>query len=484
MNLINKYKTFPVQIRASFWFLISSFLQRGISIITTPIFTRILSTNEYGNYNVFNSWLGIVSIIVTLNLYCGVYMTGLVKFSDKKTVYTSALQGLTLTLCTVWTLIYLVFQNYWNNLFGLTTVQMLSMLIMVWTSTTYAFWATNQRVEYKYKVMIIVTLLVSFAKPILGIVFVLCSDDKVTARILALVVVELVGYSWTFFYQMFKGKVFYDKEIWKYALSFNIPLIPHYLSAVILNNSDRIMIEKLVGASEAGIYSLAYSISMLMILFNSAAQQTLLPWIYQKIKEKKQEEIHNVVYPLMAFIGVMNILIILFAPEVVRLFAPSSYFEAIYVIPPIALSVFFMFIYDVFVPFEFYFEKTKYIATSSIISAILNMILNFIFIPQFGYMAAGYTTLICYIMNAILHFLFMRKVCIEEIGIQNVYKAQIVVIVSVLMCGVGFIFLALYDFTIARYIIALLALFILFFFRNRVFGLIKQFTKLKKVPTN
>ena len=61
-----KYESLPVQVRASFWFLICSFLQKGISMITTPIFTRIMSTSDYGQYGVFNSWYGIITIIVAL----------------------------------------------------------------------------------------------------------------------------------------------------------------------------------------------------------------------------------------------------------------------------------------------------------------------------------------------------------------------------------------------------------------------------------
>ena len=78
-NILQKYRKMSVQVRASFWFLICSFLQKGISSITTPIFTRLLTTDEYGQYGAFNSWLGIITIFVTLNLFYGVYTQGLVK---------------------------------------------------------------------------------------------------------------------------------------------------------------------------------------------------------------------------------------------------------------------------------------------------------------------------------------------------------------------------------------------------------------------
>ena len=95
-KLLSKYKSLPVQVRASPWFFVCSFLQKGISVITTPIFTRLLSTAEYGQYNVFNSWYGIISIFVALRLSMGVYAQGLVKFEEERNRFSSSLQGLTL----------------------------------------------------------------------------------------------------------------------------------------------------------------------------------------------------------------------------------------------------------------------------------------------------------------------------------------------------------------------------------------------------
>lgn len=102
-KLFNKYKTMPVQVKASFWFLICGFLQKGVSVITTPIFTRLLSTAEYGQYSVFNSWLGIITVFVTLQFYSGVFVQGMVKFEDRKMQFASSLQGLTLSLVFMWT---------------------------------------------------------------------------------------------------------------------------------------------------------------------------------------------------------------------------------------------------------------------------------------------------------------------------------------------------------------------------------------------
>lgn len=478
-KVIKKYNNLPVQVKAGLWFLICSFLQRGISTVTTPIFTRLLTTSEYGQYNVFNSWLSIITIIVTLNLYSGVYTQGLVKFEDKKNIFSSSLQGLNGMLCFLWTLLYLAFHKTWNSLFDLTTVQMLCMLVMIWATACFNFWAADQRVEYKYKKLVILTLVVSLAKPIIGIVFVIYSQDKVTARILGLALVELIGYSFLFLVQMKKGQVFYSKKFWLYSLSFNLPLIPHYLSQTILNSSDRIMIKSMVGAEEAGIYGLAYSISQIMILFNVAMGQTISPWIYQKIKKKEINDIASVAYLALSLVAIVNTILIAFAPEVVRLFAPSSYYDAIWTIPPVAMSVLFLFSYDLFAKFEFYYEKTKYIMFASMGGAILNIVLNIVFIRKYGYIAAAYTTLLCYIIYAMAHFWFMNSVCDTYLNGIRPYSIKSLLAIYIAFISCGFILLTTYTNPTIRYSTIAMAMLVLVIQRKRVLNVLHRLINLK-----
>lgn len=468
MKIIAKYRKCSVQVKASFWFLISAFFQKGISIITTPIFTRLFSTAEYGKFNVFTSWLGIITIFVSLNLSGGVYTQGLVKFEDEERVFSSALQGLSTILVAGWAVLYFVFRKFWNHLFSLSTLQMLSMLAMIWATTVFGFWAAAQRVHYQYKMLVFVTLVVSIAKPIVGVFFVIHAENKVTARILGLAMVEMIGYSALFWIQMFRCKKIYVGKFWKYSLLFNIPLIPHYLSQTVLNSADRIMIERMVGADEAGIYSLAYSISMIMVLFNTSLMQTFSPWIYKKIKEEEVKDIAPVAYTTLIVIAIVNILLITFAPEVVAIFAPASYYDAIWVIPPVAMSVYFMYSYDLFAKFAFYYEKTKFIMTGSVIGAVLNIILNYIFINQFGYRAAGYTTLVCYAVYSIGHYVFMNKVCDEFCNRIRPYNVKIYLLVTVSFMLIGFALLFTYRFVLLRYAISGILLGVIVLKRKRL----------------
>ena len=468
-KLTAKYKQLPVhQVKASVWFLICGFLQKGISVITTPIFTRLLTTGEYGRYNVFNSWLGIVSIFVSLNLSAGVYSQGLIKYDKDRGVLSSSLQGLTFFLVAGWTAVYLSTHTFWNGLFKLSTVQMLAMLCMIWTSSVFGFWASEQRVYYRYKALVGVTLGVSLAKPILGIFLVTHAEDKVTARILGLALVELIGYTWCFIAQMREGREFYSKKFWRYALGYNLPLIPHYLSQIVLNNSDRIMINSMVGNSAAGIYSLAYSLAMIMTIFNTALMNTLTPWIYQKIKDKDINAIAPIAYLSLGVVAAVNLILIILAPEAVRIFAPSSYYEAVYCIPPVAMGVLFLYSYDLFAKFAFYYEKTRLIMLASVGGAVLNIVLNYFGIKVFGYVAAAYTTLICYIFYDVFHYILMTNICNRYLDGVKPYNLRILLLLYGGFLIVGFAMLFTYDHPIIRYSIIVAMIVVLLWKRNKI----------------
>ena len=485
MNTIKKmielYKSLNINAKASIWFLFCSFMQRGISMITTPLFTRLMSTSEYGHFNVFNSWFGIFLIIVSMSLYQGVYTQGLIKFDSDREIFSSSLQGLTLTLILAWSVIYFCLQSFVNSILSLTTIQMIFMFIMIWTTAIFGFWSSEQRVILCYKKMLIITLILTVARPAVGAFLICISKDKVTARILSIVVVELFLFSWMFFYQIKKGKKFFSAKYWKYAIIFNLPLIPHYLSQIVLNSADRIMIGNMIGDSEAGIYSLAYSVASIISIFVTAFSQTISPWFYQKIKEKKSNDVSSIAYSSLVLLATISLLVILFAPEIVGIFAPESYYEAVYIIPPVIIGFFFFYCYDLFAKFAFYYEKTFFIMIASIIGAILNVVLNYIFIEKYGYIAAGYTTMICFMVYSLCHYIFMRKVCKDCCQNKIPYKGSVLLLIIIPFVCISFLLLTSYKYTIYRYGIGILLFSLGVIFRRRIIELLNKILDVRKI---
>ncbi|MBE5946158.1 MAG: hypothetical protein E7259_04325 [Lachnospiraceae bacterium] len=472
--LKKKYDEMSQVAKAALWFTICGFLQRGISVLTTPIFTRLLDTAEYGQYNVFSSWMEIVTILATLRLGYGVYVQGLVKYSDDQEKYSSSLLSLTFVWWGSFLAIYLIFRDFWNKILGLSTFVVVCMFVMVLTTATFTFWAAKQRNDFKYKSLVALTIIVSLVKPVLGIFLVVNTENyKTEARIFAQTLVELVIYSALFVLILAKGRTFFHKGYWKYALAFNLPLVPHYLAQVVLNHSDKIMIQKMVGLSEAGVYGLSYNIAMIMTILNTSILNTLRPWIFQKIKAKEETKIQPVGMGALFLVAIFNLCLIIFTPEVVTIFAPSSYKDAVDLMVPITMSVFFVFIYNMLVDIELYYEKTKITMVVSIICAIVNIALNYVCIPKFGYVVAGYTTLFSYFLMACIHYLANKIILKKYSKNRPIYKLGPILIISVVfvLCGTGICFI--YDNLIARIAVFIAFSLVLWCNKNRIFVILK-----------
>ena len=479
-KLVGKYNDLPIQARASFWFLICTFTQKVINVITVPIFTRLMTTFEYGEYNVYTSWLGIFTVFISLNLSLGGFVRGLIKFSDRKNEFASSMQSLTLILVIAWIIIYLPFSSQINKLTGLNTTKTLLMITTIWLTSVFGFWAAEQRVDYQYKKLVPITLSVAIGGQALGVALFYVLKDKVCARILGIVIVDALVYFWLFGLDLFRGRRIFDWEFWRYSLFFNLPLVPHYLSQVVLNSSDRIMIDRMVGSRAAGIYGVAYSISQVMTMFNIALFQTVEPWLYRKINEKKIEDIRPIAYISFILIASVNLVLIIFAPEIISIFAPMEYYEAIWVIPPIAMSVFFSFSYYFFAVFEYYYENTKPIAIASCIGAILNVALNYLLIPIYGYYVAGYTTLVCFIVYTFFHYIFMHRICIENLNGMEPFSISVFILISILFIVCGFVISITYHISpFVRYVIAIVFLMILIIHKNRLFDLVKKIMSMR-----
>ncbi len=452
-KLKNYYQKLQPPVKASLWFLICGFLQKGISFLTTPIFTRLMTEAEYGRFSAYNSWLEIVQIIVSLNLAAGVYTRGLVKNEEDQDRFSSSMLGLSTTCILLWSVIYAVFHDLVNQWLDMSTVLMAAMLVEIWAQAAFQFWSNRERVNYRYKRLVLLTLAYVVLRPLMGILCVMQVDTQhqVEARVLTTVLVNLVLFTGLYISINRKGRQFYNKKYWRYALKFNLPLVPHYLSQIVLNQSDRLMIKRICGPEDTAYYTVAYTIAMVLQVFNTSVSATLNPWIYKTIKKKETQKIGKVSYALLGVIALLNLAVILVAPELLKVMAPESYGSAVWVIPPVTASVYFMFLYNLFATFEYYYEKTHYVTAATVVGAVLNIVLNAVFIPKFGFIAAGYTTLACYILYAFAHYFFMRKVNKECMDGIVVYNWKIIAALGLGLLVFAFLIMLLYNLPLIRY---------------------------------
>ena len=143
-------------------------------------------------------------------------------------------------------------------------------------------------------------------------------------------------------------------------------------------------------------------------------------------------------------------------------------------------AFFFFFMYNVFANVEFYFEERRFVLIGSVMAAVLNLLLNWIFIPVFGYYAAGYTTLICYIIYGLSHLGFSRLVIKKHLNDEQVFDGKFIIFMSAIVVATTVGLNYLYSFNALRYSILSIILVVIFIKRQAALNILKMAMSLKQ----
>jgi len=447
--------------KAAAVYTVSKFSLRAISILTAPIFTRLLTTSDYGMVSNFTAWVSILACFTGLGLGTPV-VRGYTKYPYEYDRFVSSVQFLGTVSSMFVLIISLLNLNFVSELMNIEQplVILLFIYLVFYQSVNYT--QTKLRFEYKYKTNVIIAIVSTVASISLSFFFIYKFNDcRYVGRILGPSLSML--FLGLFFYVriIVKGKCFYNKEYWKYALKLSIPMIPHGLSMIALAQIDRLMIMKYVGSSANGLYSFGYTYATLISILTNALNEAIQPEIYDNLEKNKRISVDLLVNNVNTLITFVAIFFIGVAPEVLRILGPASYYDARWVILPIIIGSFCQFEYQNFACVEIHAENTKYMAIGSIIAAIINYLLNLILIPKYGYVMAGYTTLIGYFWLMIFHFYGAKK----SYGV-NVFNIRRILIHLLAVMVIGTIFQLLFDFILVRYILITI-LIIVFYIRNK-----------------
>lgn len=460
-----------VIVKAGFWYTVTNFLSKGILFLVTPLFTRLLTQEEFGVFSNFSSWLNILMFVVTLNVDSSLISA---RFDFEKRLDSYVFSSLTLSTASaaVWLVVCNLFMEPISAFMQLEPAYINAMLVYLLFFPALQLYQGLERYNYRYKVSATLSLLSSFGSCLLSVVLVLLMTDRLDGRIYGHVIPNVLIGLGLYVLLAARGKRVVLRD-WGYAMRVCLPYIPHLLSMTVLNSTDRVMITQMRGETETALYSVAYNVAMIITLLLNSMNGAFSPWLGEKLNGKEYGDIRRVskVY-ILVFLGFSAGLMLL-APEVLYIMGGEPYMEAKPIMLPIAMGCMCQFLYTLFVNVEQFYKKTWGMALASVSAALLNLVLNYIFIPIFGYVAAAYTTLAGYLWLLLVHMLLVRRM-----KMQAVYSYRFIFAVlggmAVMAAGVAL----LYANTIARYVCivlygaALLAL--LWKYRDTIKRLIKK----------
>ena len=458
-------------LKSGIWYTIANFLVRSIGFITTPIFTRLLTQTEFGTFNTYNSWLSIITIFVTLNLE-STLISAKYDYKNNFDEYIFSVLSLSSVSAGVWFIVVNIFSKEVETLFGLKLPYINAMLLYLLFAPAVNLFQVRERYYFEYKKNILISLILSIGTAIVSMVLVIQMDDRLAGRVIGSIIPTVI--LGAIFYVFFakhgrKIKIIY----WKYALPICLPYVPHLLSMTLLNSTDRVMIDRWCGAEATALYSLAYNCGAIVTILLTSLNNAFAPWIGEKLAIDDHKIIRQFTKTYITAFAFGAVGIMLVAPETLMLLGGRNYMSAIYVMPPVSMGCICQFLYTLFVNVEQFKKKTIGMAIASVSAALVNLVLNYIFIPKLGYYAAAYTTLVGFLCLLLMHMFLVYR-----LNLSDVYSYKFVgMIVLISLFAMAFITI-LYShiliryFTIGIYILILMR-FVLKY-RNQIIRLLKK----------
>jgi O-antigen/teichoic acid export membrane protein len=415
--------------KASMWYLFCNLLNKGFPLIIYAIIVRIVTEEEYGYYVNFNTWLAIIQIIVTLYLYSSINRAKY-EFDENHNSYISSILVLGSIATIIFLAIYCVFPDGFSALFNIQHRHMYIMLLYLIVQPAFLSYQVRERVEFRYKNYTVITIFMATIPILFALLGVFVAKEKTDGLIFGNII-PMAMISLFIYYMIIKdGRVLYNKSYWGIALLISVPLIPHGLSMIVLSASDKIIIQKLCGAADVARYAVGYTCATALSLITNSLNLAFSPWMYQQLHEGKYDIIREKAYYMMLGLSYVSAFILLLGPELVLVFGGEKYIAASTIIPCVTMGLLVQAAYNPLVITEINAKKTLWVSLATCVAAVLNIVLNLIFIPIWGYQSAAYTTLVGYIVLYLMHYV---NCCRLHLGNVIDWKKNLLIFVSMLV---------------------------------------------------
>ena len=403
---MNQYKSL---IKNSFLFAIGSIGSKAISFFMLPLYTRMLTTSDYGQLDILQTTISLLIPLVTFQVVEAVF-----RFSVDMRDEDSASKVLTngIFLCLIGMLITVLLFPIFNNFEPFATYTTMFYLIMFLTIFHGIIKQFVRGLE-KIKTFVAADLIYTGSFVTFNIVFLVNLRMGLRGYFLSMVLAHLVAiivliiFANVFKYLNLKS---FNRKLLKTMLIYSIPLIPNGLMWWVMNVSDRYILTYFLGFDATGIYSVSYKFPSLITLMNSIF---FMAWQLSAMQEYGKEGYDNfyknIFGVLSSFLLLITAVVLLILKPLMSVFVADAFYESWKYVPLLLAGT-------VFQAFSSFFgtnytasKKTKGAFTTSVYGAIVNIGINLLLIPIWGIQAAAFSTMLAYLTMWLLRLFDTKK---------------------------------------------------------------------------
>ena len=404
-----------------------------ISFFLLPLYTAYLQTSEYGVVDLIQTYVTLLVPIITLELEMSIFrwlIDSRGKKDDTEKLISNDFYILIISLV-LFSIIYLIVSLFINIPFKY--VILLDIIVCVLSGNLLQV-ARGLGKIMDFSISCILTGLTTIISNIILIVF---CHMQAEGMIISMALANGVCSLYLFFKLKIYNKIKFNKvdhKLIKEMYKYSIPLVPNGISWWVVNVSDRSIISIVLGASANGLYAISNKfptvISSLTGIFNLSWSESASLQINSYDRDEFFSDITNTVIRLFSTLGVGMLACM---PFVFPILINSKYRDAYLYIPPLVIGTVFNVAICLYSQIYLAKKMSKQVASTTITGAIINILINIVFIKYIGLFAAAISTMISYMVMAIFRHFDLKKyvnIKIDKLLIIKVFLMFILISIS------------------------------------------------------
>lgn len=395
--------------RAALWFGLGLYFNSALLLLATPIFTRLLSSEAYGQVVLYTSWAQVLTIFGTLSLSSGVFNNAMLDFPNEVDGYMTSMLGLTFASTLATMIIMALLTVFWRDVTTLGPYLLGFMGLQMFFNAAFLLWQAKERFQYRYKAVVGAGI----AGSVLGVGGAMLlvphlPQFQVEVRIILPLLPPMLVGALVLALLLKRGHRLYNPVYWRYALGISLTLIPHYGAQALLQQVDRFAVDAYVGRAAVGAYGLAAAVASGITLFWTAINTVWAPWMLRRLKADDCAAVVPIATRIVAIVTLLSVAAMFVAPEIVRLLAPPSYSQAAEVLPWMLLTSVAQFAQSICLTVQLFLKRAKWITAVSLLAAAWAVGLNVWLVPRLGIVSASIIATSTQVLLLVLHAALLR----------------------------------------------------------------------------
>lgn len=390
--------------RASLYYVISGALTKLIGVLSTPIFTRLLSGEEYGSYTLYMSYLGLLTTVSAAAISQQVLYRGFEKYKGEKAGFLVSSLAVGESFSLAVSLVLLMLSPYLSLSYDMLFA--LSVQLLLDTAINLAL--ASSKHEYGYARVILINLSTAALTPLLAASLTIGGGLGYRGRVYALLILS-AAVALPIVIKIMKRARLFDKSKAKYVIKNSFPLIPGAASGAVSAEIDKLMVSAYLGPAALAKYSIAHTVGLGLGFITSSVSSALYPWIIRKLSDGKTDDFTSLLRPALRALCALVCMLCTLVPEIFGLLAPKEYGIAKYSSVPLALCAVPSFASALIGVCIVYAGRSPYTTLSAFCSVMANLALSTLLIPNLDFIGAGISLLLSNLLSLFVNYILLSR---------------------------------------------------------------------------